>query len=95
MKRGKTSNRKRRSELRKKQLSSMSKTDLDAYRKNDAARKKTVNPTTPDPTEMCEDVTPLSHYRSKQFYGKLLKKSLNSLSSSPKKNTSVIAGLAK
>ena len=73
----------------------MSKTDLDAYRKKDAARKKTVNPTTPEPTETCEDVTHLSHYRSKQFYGKSLKKSLNSSSSSPQKNTSVIAGLAK
>ena len=60
---------KRRSELRRNQLSSMSKADLDAYRKKDAARKKkTFNPTTPESTEMCKDVTPLSHYRSKQFY---------------------------
>ena len=69
---------------RRKQLSSMSKADLDAYRKKDAARKKkTVNPTTPEPTEMCKDVTPISHYRSKQSYGKALKKSLNSLPNSP------------
>ena len=87
---------KRRSELRRKQLSSMSKVHLDAYRKREAARKKkTVNPTTPEPTEMCKDVTPLSHYRSKQSYRKALKKSLNSLRSSPRKRTSVIAGLAK
>ena len=87
---------KRRSELRRKQLSSMSKVHLDAYRKKEAARKKkTVNPTTPEPTEMCKDVTPLSHYRSKQSYRKALKKSLNSLRSSPRKRTSVIAGLAK
>ena len=59
---------KRRSELRRNQLSSMSKADLDAYRKKDATRKKTFNPTTPEPTEMCKDVTPLSHYRSKQSY---------------------------
>ena len=40
------------SELRRKQLSSMSKADLDAYRNKDAARKKkTVNPTTPEPTK--------------------------------------------
>ena len=44
---------------------------------------------------MCKDVTPLSHYRSKQSYGKTLKKSLNSLPSSPQKWTSVIASLAK
>ena len=87
---------KRRSEMRRKQLSSMSKADLDACRKKDAARKKkTVNPRTPEPTEMCKDVTPLSHYRSKESYGKTLKKSLNSLPSSPRKRTSVIAGLAK
>ena len=79
---------KRRSELRRKTLSSMSKADVDAYRKKDAARKKkTVNPTNPDPTEMCKDVTPLSHYRSRQSYGKALK-SLNSLPSSPRKRTS-------
>ena len=87
---------KRRSEVRRKQLNSMSKADLDADRKKDAARKKkTVNPATPEPTKMCKDVTPLSHYRSKQSYGKALKKSLNSLSNSPRKRTSVIAGLAK
>ena len=87
---------KRRSELRRKQLSSMSKADLDACRKKDAARKeKTVNLTIPEPTEMCKDVTILSHHRSKQSYGKTLKKSLNSLPSSPRKRTSVIAGLAK
>ena len=84
---------KRRSELRREQLSSMSKADLDAYRKKDTDRKITVNPTTPEPTELCKDVTPLSHYRSKQSYGKALKKSLNSLPSSPRKRTSVIAGL--
>ena len=87
---------KRRIELRRKQLSSMSKADLDACWKKDTARKKkTVNPTIPEPTEMCKDVTPLSHYRSKQSYGETLKKSLNSLTSSPRKRTSVIAGLAK
>ena len=74
----------------------MSKAYLDACRKKDAARKKkTVNPRTPEPTEMCKDVTPLSHYRSKESYGKTLKKSLNSLPSSPRKRTSVIACLAK
>ena len=74
---------KRRSELRRKHLSSMSKADLDVCRKKDAARrKKTINPTIPEPTEMCKDVTPLNHYRSKQSYGKTLK-SLNSLPSSP------------
>ena len=74
---------KRRSELRRKQLSSMSKADLHAYRKKDAARKKKIiNRTVPEPTGMCKDVTPLSHYRSKQYYGKTLK-SLNSLPSSP------------
>ena len=47
----------------------MSKADLDAYRRKDTARKKkTVNPTTPEPIEMCKDVTLLSHYRSKQSY---------------------------
>ena len=77
---------KRRRELRRKQLSSMSKADLDAYMKKDTARKKkTVNPTTPEATEMCKDVTRLSHYRSKQSHGKALKKSLNSLPSSPRK----------
>ena len=82
---------KRRRELRRKQLSSMSKADLDAYMKKDKARKKkTVNPTTP-----ASGVTRLSHYRSKQSHGKALKKSLNSLPSSPRKRTSVIAGLAK
>ena len=87
---------KRRIELRRKQLSSMSKADLDACWKKDTARKKkTVNPTIPEPTEMCKDVTPLSHQRSKQSYGKALKKSLNSFPSSPRKKTSVIAGLAK
>ena len=65
MKRRKNSNRKKTRE-RRKQLSSMSKADLDAYRKKDAARKKkTVNPTIPELTKMCKDVTPLSHYRSK------------------------------
>ena len=59
----------KRSEMRRKQLSSMSKADLDAYRRKDTARKKkTVNPTTPEPIEMCKDVTLLSHYRSKQSY---------------------------
>ena len=73
----------------------MSKADLDAYRKKDAARKKkTVDPTAPEPTEMCKDVTPLSHYRRRQSYGNVLK-SLNSLPSSPRKRTSVIAGLGK
>ena len=73
-----------------------SKADLDAYRRKDAARKKkTVNSTTPEPTEICKDVTPLSYNRSKQSYGKALKKSLNSLPSSPRKRTFVIAGLAK
>ena len=86
----------KRSEMRRKQLSSMSNADLDAYRRKDTARKKkTVNPTTPEPIEMCKDVTLLSHYRSKQSYWKALKKSLNSLPSSPRKMTSVIAGLAK
>ena len=95
MKRRKNANRKKTRE-RRKQLSSMSKEDLDAYKKKDAARKKkTVNPTITKPTEMYKDVTPLSHYRSKQSYGKTLKKSLNSLLSSPRKRTSVIAGLAK
>ena len=43
---------KRRGEARRKPLS-ISKADIDAYRKKDAARKKkTVNPTTPEPTEM-------------------------------------------
>ena len=57
---------KRSIELRK-QLSSMSKADLDAYRKRDTARKKkTVNQTIPEPTEMCKNITALSHYRSKQ-----------------------------
>ena len=61
---------KRRSELRRKQLSSMSKADLDACMKKDTARKKkTVTPIIPEPTEMC--------------YGKLLKKSLNFLPNSP------------
>ena len=79
-----------------KYLSSMSKVDLDAYRKKDAVRKKkTVNPTTLEYTEVCKNVTTLSHYRSKQSHGKALKKSLNSLPSSPRKRTSVIAGLAK
>ena len=87
---------KRRKELRRKQLSSMGKADLDACRKKDAARrKKTVNPTIPESTEICKDVTPLSHYRSKQSYGKALKKNLNSLPSSPRNRTSVIASLAK
>ena len=55
----------RRSELRRKQLSSLSKANLHAYRLKDAARKKkTVNPTTPEPIEMCKDITPLSHYKS-------------------------------
>ena len=46
-------------------MSIMSKADLDVCRKKDAARKKkTVNPTIPEPTEMYKDVTPLSHYRS-------------------------------
>ena len=59
----------------------MSKADLNASRKKDAARKKkTVDPTAPEPTEMCKDVTPLSHYRR---YGNVLK-SLNSLPSSPR-----------
>ena len=44
---------------------------------------------------MCKDVTPLNHYRSKQSYGKDLKKSLGSLRSSPQKRKSVKAGLAK
>ena len=80
---------KRRSELRRKQSSSIIKADLDAFRKKDAARKKkTVNPTIPESTEMCKDVTPLSHYRNKQSYGKASKKSLNSLPSSPRKRVS-------
>ena len=59
----------KRSEMRRKQLSSMSNADLDAYRRKDTARKKkTVNPATPEPIEMCKDVTLLSHYRSKQSY---------------------------
>ena len=77
-------------------MSSMNKADLDTCRKKDIARKKKiVNPTIPEPTEICKDVTPLSHYRSKQPYGKILKKSLNSLPSSPLKRTSVIADLLK
>ena len=48
---------KRRSELRMKYLSSMSKVDLDAYRKKDSTRKKkTVNPTTLEHTEVCKNV---------------------------------------
>ena len=87
---------KRRTELRRKQLSSMSKADLDTCMKKDAAKKKkTVTPIIPEPTEMCKDVTPFSHNRSKQSYGKVLKKSLNFLPNSPRKRTSVIAGLAK
>ena len=79
-----------------KYLSSMSKVDLDAYRKEDSTRKKkTANPTTLEHTEVCKNVTTLSRYRSKQSHGKALKKSLNSLPSSPRKRTSVIAGLAK
>ena len=79
-----------------KYLSSMSKVDLDAYRKKDSTRKKkTANPTTLEHTEVCKNVTTLSRYRSKQSHGKALKKSLNSLPSSPRKRTSVIAGLAK
>ena len=86
---------KRRCDVRRKQLSSMSKVDLDAYRKKDAAiKKKTVNATTAELTEMCKDVTPLSHYRSEQSYDKTLKKSLNTLLSSPRMRTSVIARLA-
>ena len=89
MKRGTNSNRKIENKRR-------SKVDLDAYRRKDAARKKkTVNPTTPEPTEICKDVTPLSYNRSKQSYGKALKKSLNSLPSSSRKRASVIPGLAK
>ena len=65
----KSKDNKRRSELRRKQLSSMSKADLHAYRKKDAARKKKIiNRTVPEPTGMCKDVTPHSHYRSKQYY---------------------------
>ena len=86
---------KRRCDVRRKQLSSMSKVDLDAYRKKDAAiKKKTVNATTAELTEMSKDVTPLSHYRSEQSYDKTLKKSLNTLLSSPRMRTSVIARLA-
>ena len=74
----------------------MSKADLDGYSKKDEARQKnTVNPKTSEPIEICKDVTPLSHYRSKQSYGKALKKSLNSLPSSPWIRASVIASLAK
>ena len=86
----------RRCELRRKHLSSMSKADLGSYRKKDTNRKKkTVNATTSEPIEMYKDVTGLSHYRSKQSFGKTLKESLNSLPSSPQKRTSAIAGLAK
>ena len=93
-KKSKSEENKRRSELRRKQLSIMSKADLNGYSKKDEARQKnTVNPKTSEPIEICKDVTPLSHYRSKQSYGKALKKSLNSLPSSPRKRTSVIAGL--
>ena len=85
-----------RSELKRKQLSSMSKADLNAYMKNDTGRKKkTVNPGIPEPIKLCKDITLLSHYRNKQSYGKGLKKSLNSLPSFPRKRTSVIAGLTK
>ena len=74
----------------------MNKADLGSYRKKDTNRKKkTVNATTSEPIEMYKDVTGLSHYRSKQSFGKTLKKSLNSLPSSPQKRTSAIAGLAK
>ena len=50
---------KRRSESRRKQLSSMSKADLDAYRKKDTGRKKTVNPTTQSPLN-CANMLNLS-----------------------------------
>ena len=87
---------KRKGEARRKPLSSISKADIGAYRKKDAARKrKTVNATTPEPTEMWKDVTTLSHCRSKQSYRKALKKGLNSLASSSRKRRSVIAGSAK
>ena len=87
---------KRKGESRRKPLSSISKADIGAYRKKDAARKKkTVNATTPEPTEMWKDVTTLSHCRSKQSYRKALKKGLNSLASSSRKRRSVIAGSAK
>ena len=72
----------------------MSKADLGSYRKKDTKRKKkTVNAITSEHSEMYKDVTNLSHYRSKQSFGKSLKKSLNFLSSSPQKRTSAIAGL--
>ena len=87
---------KRKGEATRKPLSSISKADIDVYRKKDGARKKkTVNPTTPEPTEMWKDVTTLSHCRSKQSYRKALKKGLNSLPSSSRKRTSLIAGSAK
>ena len=44
---------KRKGEARRNPLSSISKADIGAYRKKDAARKKkTLNATTPEPTEM-------------------------------------------
>ena len=53
---------KRRSEMRRKQLNSMSKADLDAYRRKDATRKKkTVNPTAPDQSPLkCSKILHLS-----------------------------------
>ena len=58
----------------------MSKADIDAYRRKDAARKKkNVNLTIQVPNKMCKDVTPPSHYRSKQSYRKALKKTFEFL----------------
>ena len=53
---------KRRSEMRRKQLNSMSKADLDAYRRKDATRKKkTVNATAPDQSPLkCSKILHLS-----------------------------------
>ena len=52
----------KRSEMRRKQLSSISKADLDACRRKDATRKKkTVNPTAPDQSPLkCSKILHLS-----------------------------------
>ena len=86
---------KRRSKPRKKQLAKMSKEELDAYRKRDSERKKKKSTSTTSTPEPCSSSTPLNHYRSKQSFSKALNKTLDSLPKSPRKRSSVVAGLAK
>ena len=71
----------------------MSPEDLSNYRKNDAMRKAEKK------KEICEpeivNIIYSTPYRRKQNYGKAMKRSMESLPSSPRKKIAIVTGLAE